>query len=243
MIAPLEPFPLPDEWGRDELTHLMERAYRNRVATFANKPEFQRLIGINECFRLASSDWTNPTNQVAALLLIRSHAAFFSAAESAAASMLPEVFLKARSCLEHAAYALLIKSTPSLEEVWLRRHDSDAAKAKVRNSFTQSALKGAIRAKDGHAATVFERLYEEAIDFGGHPNERGITGSLKISQTEDGREVQQVWLHGDGPQLDMALRSTARAGICALTILQNVFPERFELLGVNVGILELRRGL
>ncbi|RZJ01152.1 MAG: hypothetical protein EON90_04265 [Brevundimonas sp.] len=174
---------------------------------------------------------------------MRSHAAFFAAAETATSSMMAEVFPQIRSCLESAAYALHIHLTPDLAEIWLRRHDSDQSKAAVRKGFSQASVIASIRSKDRHTADVFERLYGEAIDFGGHPNERAVTGSLRIEQTDKGQELHQLWFHGDGIALDHALISTGRAGICALQILQNVFGPRFELLGVNAEILKIRQGL
>ena len=237
------PFSLPETWARDELTLLMEHAHRNRVATFVNKPEFQRLIEIEKCFREVSLGWLNPSDRVGALLLMRSHASFFAACEMAAASMLAETFPHIRSCIENAGYALHINLTPGLAETWLRRHDDDKSKAAVRAAFAVGKVRASISSKDRHTAKVFDRLYEEAVDFGAHPNERSVTGSLRIQDTEQGHELHQLWFHGDGPALDLALVTTGRAGICALQILQNVFPARFELLGVNAAILSLRRGL
>lgn len=239
----LEPFHYPPDWGEDELTFLMEQAHRNRVATFKNKPEFRRLIAINDCFQRVSGGWTNPQNQVAALLLIRSHSAFFAACEKAASSALADTFPHIRACLEYAAYALHIDQTPALAETWLKRHDSDPARAAVRREFSIVNLRASIKGRDRHAEEVFHRLYEESIDFGAHPNERAVTGSLEIETTDQGREFKQLWFHGDGQTLDYVLVSTARAGICALQILQNVFGARFELLSVNADLLNLRRGL
>lgn len=239
----VESFKPPPGWGEDNLSMLMELAYRNRVATFANKPEYVRLSRINDCFATVSEKWMNPSSEVAALLLIRAHAAYFSSCEKATASALADMFPLLRACLEYSAYALMLAKDPSLAETWLRRHESSASKQKVRDAFTVGALRKAVGLVDRHAEVAFHRLYEECIDFGGHPNERAVTGSLEISETATGRAINQLWFHADGLSLDYALMTTARVGICALTVLQNAFPARFELLGVNARILELRRGL
>ena len=52
-----------------------------------------------------------------------------------------------------------------------------------------------------------------------------------------------IMQHGDGPQLDAALVTTARCGMCALEILQVVFNARFELLGLNAAMLKVRQEL
>jgi hypothetical protein len=94
-----------------------------------------------------------------------------------------------------------------------------------------------------HAAKVFDSLYQRSIDFGGHPNERSVTGNMRLVKLEGRTEFQQVYLHDDSLMLDHGLKTTAQAGVCALEILQEVFTARFELLGVRVKLLDLRRGL
>ena len=243
MTSALPNVELPQGWTDDGLTMLMEKAYRNRLATFANKPEFHRLIAIHECFHRIATDWTNPQNEVSALLLIRSHAAFFSATEAAAATMMTETFVKNRACLENAAYGLHIAENPDLGEVWLCRHDGPEALALVKRQFTIANVKATLEKRDRHTAKVFQQLYDASIDFGAHPNERSVTGSLTIEQDDNGTKVQQSWFHGDGATLDWTLRSTAQTGVCALSVLQNAFPARFELLGVNDALLDIRAGL
>jgi hypothetical protein len=55
--------------------------------------------------------------------------------------------------------------------------------------------------------------------------------------------MQAIMLHHDGIQLDLALKTVAQCGMVSLELLQVPFNPRFELLGVNAAMLELRRGL
>ena len=52
-----------------------------------------------------------------------------------------------------------------------------------------------------------------------------------------------IMMHGDGIELDLALKRVAQCGSVSLEMLQVVFDARFELLGVNAAMLELRKGL
>lgn len=70
-----------------------------------------------------------------------------------------------------------------------------------------------------------------------------IQTSASFAKHDDRSEYEQLYLHGDGLQLDHALRTVMQAGVCALEILQEVFPGRFELLGVRADLLHLRQGL
>ena len=88
--------PPPPGWGTDALTAFLDDARRNRFATFANKPEFKRLIKLDACFLRVVTDWLNPKDLLAPFLLMRSHSAFRAACEHAAAGQVVEVFPQIR---------------------------------------------------------------------------------------------------------------------------------------------------
>lgn len=234
----------PPGWGGDELTGFIELAHANRYATFVHKRAvFDRLIEIDRCFMTITKDWINPKGIVPAHLFLRAHAAFRAACSMAAAGQVAEVFPLVRTTLECAGYALFIHETPETAETWLRRHDDDTSKKLVRDTFTVGAVRSVIGKKNRNAGEVFATLYERAVDFGGHPNERAVTGNLTITERDDRREYEQLYLHGNGLHLDHALRTVMQAGVCALEILQEAFPARFELLGARADLLHLRQGL
>lgn len=240
----LEPLPPPPRWGVDELTKYIETAHRNRLATFVKKSgSMQALIRIDACFVKTAKGWTNPTDLITPMLLLRCHSAFRVACEHAMAGQVAEVFPLVRICLEYAAYALHIKNNPDLADIWLRRHDDEAAMKAVKNKFLIAKLVATIAKVDKHAADVFTSLYQNAIDFGAHPNERAITGSLVIKRENGKIEIQTKYLHDDDSAFDYVLKATTQSGVCALELLAGVFGPRFELLGIKSEILSLRRGL
>ena len=87
---------------------------------------------------------------------------------------------------------------------------------------------------------VVETLYERIIDFGAHPNERAVSGSGKIINGEERKELMQIHMHGDGLALEHALKTTAQCGLGSLLILREIFPERFALLNIGKDIDRLR---
>ena len=239
----------PAAWGRDTLSEFIMTAYQNRLATFANKPEqFGRLAAIDECFARIGDGWTMPASKshsfIAALLIGRTVASYRAASECALAGQAADAFTLIRAMLEASAYSLHIEKNSNLAEVWLRRHDDEAARGAVLKAFSMAKLIGTIRSCDCDGADRFIRFYQEAIDFGAHPNERAVTGSLTVTE-DDGSSLryEQQLLHGDGNALEHGLISVARAGLCSLEVLQCAFPARFEILGVRHRILELRNGL
>lgn len=204
---------------------------------------YELLSRTDRCFQQLSGHHIHADQLIPSLLIIRAHGSFRAAAEHAMAGQISEAFGDARVLLESAAYSLHINLQPELSEIWLRRHDSPEHANKVRAQFAFGKLKEAIRSKDGRLSQIFDQLYQSSIDFGAHPNERAITGNLKISDRADNRHLDLIQLQGDGLALDHGLRSVAQAGVCALHIVRHVFPERFELLGINEEIMELRKTL
>lgn len=234
----------PPGWGQDALTEFMSVTYQNRFATFANKKDwFDRLIGIDGCFMTISDGWINPSNIISASLLFRCHASFRAACEHATAGQVTEAFPQLRACLECAGYALHIYKNAGTDKIWLKRQDSDAAMGAVISEFKQGNIRATIQAANRHAAKRYHDLYQTTIDLGAHPNERSVTGNLRIIDQGDSKKLQQVYLHSDGLPLMHALKTTAQVGVCSLEILQEAFAARFELLGVHAEILRLRKGL
>lgn len=219
-------------------------ARTNQFAVFANKPDpFSLLIRIDNCFQRICTNLINSKKVISALLLLRSHSAYRAACGLCCGGHVAEVFPLLRSLLEYAGYALLISETAGLNEIWLNRHDNKTTQKRVRDEFVFSKIRAAISTKDARLADVYEDFYNRFIDFGGHPNERAVTGSLKIDATDSQTILQQLYLHGDGLPLDHALKSTAQAGLCSLHIFQHIFTTRFNLLGVKDEIIELRKRL
>jgi hypothetical protein len=236
----------PPGWGKDSLSEFMEHAHRNRFATFARKKEwYDRLANLDGCFMRVATDWVNPMQGlIACTLFLRSHAAYRGACEHALAGQAAETFPQLRACVEYAGYALHIHKHPGLDEKWLRRHDDDATLKAVREEFKVRNVRETIEAANRDTARVFDELYNRSLDFGGHPNERAVTTNLLLVDEEDGgKRFSAIYLHEDGLQLRHALKTTAQVGVCALDILCEVFPERFELLGVRADLIRLRRGL
>lgn len=234
----------PEGWGNDDLSAYVEQAYRNRHATFANKKAaYARLARIDKCFVTVTKDWLNPRDILSPLFFLRAHAAFRAACENAMSGQSGELYSDLRACLERAGYGLLIGKNPSLGEVFLNRHTSDAGMAASKREFNLAAIRACLTPLDAAGAIRFDALYQTTIDFGGHPNERAVTGNLQINDTEARREFLQIYMHGDGVALESGLKTTAQVGVCALETLQNLYGARYELLGVRAAILELRRGL
>jgi hypothetical protein len=92
------------------------------------------------------------------------------------------VFPLLRTALESASYGLLIERNPVLADVWTHRHRSEADKKICRKAFTFD--QGIVHLKD-MAPDVYDLAklaYEGAIDFGAHPNLKGVASHLSFNE-------------------------------------------------------------
>src|SRR6202012_3337634 len=126
---------------------------------------------------------------------------------------------------------------PPLGKVWLNRHVDEGGMKASKAAFQHTRVLQAVKAANLHAGERFEMLYQRSIDFGGHPNERSVTGSIKMTQVPDRREMLAIMLHGDDLAFNMGLKSVAQCALVSLELLQVVFNARFELLGINAAML------
>jgi len=242
------PLPPPPGWGTDKLTSFFDDARGNQYATFVQrKLQFIKLRDLDECFMTIGENLTHPRHLIAPFLLMRCHSALRATASLVMAGQLAECYVMTRCALEHAAYGLHMTTDPMLPLIWLKRHDDDetdgAAMKASKEAFRFRDLVNSIAAKDNKLAPIFERHYQDSIDFGAHPNERSVTGSMTKTDQGDQTLYQQAYLQGDGLELDHALIHTIRTSLCCLFIFGHVFPERYSLLGVTERAQKLREGL
>lgn len=235
---------LPPRWGDDSLSSFLDQAFKNTLTTFVRKyPGFELLLRIDGSFLRIGENLVNPPDILGAALLLRSHSAYRGACRLATSGQAPDTFPVLRVCLEYALYALHINTNPPLGEVWMRRHDDEGAKRLVRREFQHVAVMDTLRGHDANLHPIIEHLYERAVDFGAHPNERAMTGSMQLEEGPDRVVLQQIYLHGDSLSLDHVIKTTAQIGLGSLSIFRHIFRQRFDLLGIQDVLDQLRREL
>jgi hypothetical protein len=227
--------PLPIGWGNDSLTQFLDTCRENQVATFATKrSEAIDLTTIDGMFRQLLDGAINPKPILPVGFLLRAHAAYLAAVGAAMAGQLYELQALLRVCLEQGGYAHFIGNDQQRWERWMGRHDSPDATRAVRKEFQHVKIVEHLKAANAEIGRVYSELYDRAIEYGAHPNERGTSLSSTIEDIEDGgKRFNTVYLHGDGFMLDFALRTTAQVGICVLRIAQIIYPSRMQATGVQ----------
>lgn len=216
--------PRPNEW-KGELFEFIEDCWNNSIAVVGNNNVIAaRMSAIDVIFYQVAQGLEPKQAEllVPVMLLLRSFSAF-RAAVMVGLSLPAESFALQRSCLEHAGYAKFIATDIKLSRLWAQR---DQNLAEIRKQFTNSAVRKVIEKEDADVAKVYQELYERSIDFGAHPNEKAVLGSV-VPGTLDSGNMMITMLGGEGVQLHHGLRSCAQVGICSLKIFNLVFPAHF----------------
>jgi len=169
----------------------------------------------------------------------RAHSTFRTAAGLSLSGQAVEAAIVRRACLESTLYGVSIKLDPKLLELWLRRNDDETSKRAQKRAFQNANLLPVLRSVDPKMSEVWSFHYEEAIEFGAHPNPMGILSSARWAEDGVKQELQVTYLHGDAPLLWFAMRSTAHVGLASLLI----FYHMAEGVFLNTGVREKTLGL
>lgn len=234
--------PVPRGWGDGPLTAYLDDYHDNQVATFANKrKQVADLIRIDSLILKLLQGAINPRPFVPMTFMLRAHAAYRAAAGAVMAGQLYEAQTLMRLCLEHAAYGFYIGSDVQRWERWMGRNDNAANKKVVREEFQHGKIKAHITDQSKSLGERFGKLYDRLIDFGAHPNEQGFSLNSAIRKDGDSVHFDTVYLQGGGFPLDFALKTLGQVGLWVLFVMQPIYKERYELLGIRAEMDEIRR--
>ena len=237
--------PFPPDWGDDSLSEYMGFAISNAHTTFANKKlEYERLACIDQNFLSIRNNLTNSKDESARIFMIRAHSGYRVACQLVMSGQIAESFPVMRVCIEYSLYALHIRKQPHTLNIWINRDKDDASKEAMVREFTIKNVRSTLEAEDLKLSTIVHTLYERSIGFGGHPNPLAVGSSIISTEADEERKYEVKYLHDDDSRaLDHGIKTTAQIGLASLCIFRNIFPEHFEILGINSAITKLRQKL
>ena len=130
---------------------------------------------------------TNPLSPVQGLLAMDAFMVFLSSIRVAMSGHGAAMFPLLRTALEASCYALLVGDSDELREIWLKRNSTPDAPKASKRTFRSAVADAAkrIQAKSWIASNTeawIKQVYNEAIDFGAHPNPKGIWPYVRINE-------------------------------------------------------------
>ncbi len=94
-----------------------------------------------------------------------------------------------------------------------------------------------------HIGSVIRELYERTIDYGGHPNPRGVMGTMRVKGNEHDVVVMVDYITDNQLQIELAMKTAAQVGIGVLKLFEAVFTKQFKRVGLSERIVRLSEGL
>ena len=237
----------PENWGEDTLTEFFDKARSSAWATFAEEKYRSWVFSLIEIdnFFLNLINSLNDKNQNAfeGLMLLSSHSSFRSSAEFAMQGRTAETMGLNRNVIEYAAYAIYFFSNPELITVWSTREDSVENRNAVKQHFKYYKMKNAIGKLDNNIGKNVNRLYEETIDLGAHPNESALFRRLLLDKNPDTRKITmgiKYLQSGEDAHVD-TLRVTIEVGISVLECFGLIYSEEYDNKNLSVQIEQLKK--
>jgi hypothetical protein len=236
--------PPPSGWGADALSAFLQTSRDNVFARFVTQyPVYQRLAEIDKAYRLIVDNLANAPDWFVAMFLPRTHSSYLAATHLALVGQIPETYMLLRGCLENAVYGFYFHHKPESHDRWLKRHQTATAEKIVRDEFKIRRMLRLLTDHDNEVGPIVTMLYERTINYGAHPNERGVLQTAKLTSDETHHRLELIYLAGDNKALLACLKSTAQVGVASLKIFRHAMPERYDLLGLTALLSSLQEGL
>lgn len=243
--------PHPPGWGTDELTYFLKIATENGYATYVREkvfwPRLQKIDSL--CYRI-SQNMDNTRDWFYTFFYFRAHSVWRAAIRLAISGQNPETHILLRASLEQAMYAFFIyndkvswEDSRSRFMIWMNREKSDDTEKKCRNTFQNLKIKKELKGKDAQLGNVVEKIYDQSISHGAHPNVHGTLGNITLEEDGKTRRMTTQYMNAETDSFKFSLKRACQAGLCILLIFKIIFRERFDILGVSDEIDKLKQGL
>jgi hypothetical protein len=233
-------------WGDDTLSMFFKDADYNYRVSVSNLPSVYALLKqVHDTFCHVETTIEKDDREdllIPRFLFVRAHSSYLAAIRLGMSGQLSEAYAIFRVGIEQAWYALHIARDPNPPErgtIWLCRNDDEHCKEKCRKEFTVRHVLLTHKAIDPTTAKQLHELYETVIDFGAHPNQKGLLAFLKNSKKEKSINYQMGILYPDFVPLVLTLRLSVVVAVGVLKIFQLIFPERFKIMSLDEEIKTL----
>jgi len=233
------------QWGDDPLSTFMRDGDFNERATALNFPDVYEVLkgahALLACVcEVLEKDPADRHVGAPRLLVARSRSAVLAAVRAAMSGQGLEAQSPLRLSIECAWYALHIAkdpAPPARAKIWWGRGDDAKATQACKDEFTVGNVRRTHEQLDPATAAVMHRLYEGMIDFGGHPNQAGVAGSLALDKSTS---TAKVGILHPGTALQLgALKGAVDVAVSVAKTCRLIYPERFRIAEVDEQIAGL----
>jgi hypothetical protein len=229
-------------WGKDKLTQELEQAFYNIGVSFIKlKPHFDLLKKANEIFIDTFEQMTTDKieKEIACLLFGRAFGCFLGAVRLSSSGQMTETWVLLRALIENCLYAFYMFESPERADIWVNRHKDEDSKKKCKDTFKVGSIWVELKIRSKRTANEAKTLYDKAIDWGAHPNERSLFPNIVPKPNSSGLSLCLV--NANPAFIRASVIYTIRTSLFTFRIFNLVFPEVFGQPNVDIKIKNLDR--
>ena len=238
--------PILPAWEGDPLSTFLSDAQRNERITALKLPDIytllQRMHAVFQQLATITEKEQDPNLLPTRFLMARARAAWLAAIRLGLSGQFVEVYPVLRVVVEDTWYALHLAKDPNPPrrvKIWLLRDDDAAAKALCKTEFSKANVRATHTALDPATATILNTLYDQTIEVGAHPNERGVLAAMTRANTDQNCTFGVEVLTDKPVLIASALKIAVETAVGALKTFRLIFPERFTIMGMDNEIEKL----
>lgn len=185
------------------------------------------LLQYDDYFRRDLWQLAPPPQTFALLLFLNAYQLFLAGARMALSGHPAAIFPLMRTALESVSYGFLLEQQPALSEIWSNRHRSEADKKACRKAFTFDRAIAGVNDTAPDIHRLAKEAYDGAIDYGAHPNLKGVFGHVTVDDDRaDGMvAVSHTSLYSPGhPETIRGLCACLDFGFLIISIIALAVP-------------------
>ncbi len=196
---------------------------------------------IDRVLREAVDSVSEGAPPAAQLLNMHSRILYCSAVRAALAGDLSPLAPILRASLESACYAQEIQIDPSLQDVWMKRHDGKDERKKSRQVFGSGVIQNVCKRLSaliqGDPRIITEH-YDRLVDYGAHPNVAAVLHGASMRETDDHWIIERG---GPAPKsVEANLFFVFETGLYTAMVIANGGPMSRDLKGLFVDLMKVR---
>lgn len=209
-------------------------AFHNLMATSSNWPVETQVLEVIDDLFTEYGEIAKSTLTPQLLFFVGPCQCFFRcAAQNALAGQFLGAICLNRACLENSLYALYFARKEEDFHVWMNRNEDKKSLRKI--TVIKNMLDEAMKL-DPETARVADKLYEESIDFGAHPNVNGISVTHITETSPTNAKITFPHFQVGNLQHRYGLKFTSQIGTCALKFLKSIEHDRCAVIGLETRI-------
>jgi hypothetical protein len=125
---------------------------------------------------------------------------------------------------------------------WADRSKGDNERKAAKKAFQWKSLNDLLASVDAGLAVEVEKQYSEAIDFGAHPNEQGVSLSIDVTAIDGDKQTLINTIYAHGPEaIQFAVLGLLRAMHLVYRLLFFTIGDRLRILGIDKDVEDSAR--